>query len=206
MANYLIFRVLSEISLRDRIQQFLSKLILLTNCLVVEYRCLAEERTVPSIFTELKFAFFSAQPISLSNAVDHLRRFFTDGNLFSRQARDTTADQTWAKCSDGWNNAVRVSRDKRLIELLSQQSTRIRKLILTHNNFELASMRLWANTVASKTVTRVTACWHSILASSTSFFLSSRWHRFSNINPLIVEMFSSSRFWLVQMELINFLI
>ena len=92
MANYLIVRGLNEISLRDRLQQLLSKLILLTNGLVVEDGSLVEQRAVPPIFTKLKFAFFSAQSITLSNAINNVRGFFTEGNLLRKQARNFAAD------------------------------------------------------------------------------------------------------------------
>lgn len=118
MANYLISRVLNEIFLRGRLLQLLSTLILLTNGLVVEDGLLAQQRTVPPIFTKLKFAFFSAKSITLSNAIKNVRRLFTDGNLLRRQGRNFAADMAQGKGCHGCNSAVRVSKDKRLIELL----------------------------------------------------------------------------------------
>lgn len=75
------------------------------------------------------------------------------------------------------------------------------KMIITHKILELASM--YANIVASSKVIKASPCWLPILVGSSSFFLSSGWHRFTIINPLIMEMFVWSCCWLDQPELIK---
>ena len=62
---------------------------------------------------------------------------------------------------------------------------------------------MYANTVATSKVKRAIPCWLSILNGSSSFFLSSGWQKFTNINPVIIEMFVWSFSWLGRPELIK---
>ena len=68
--------------------------------------------------TKLIFAFFGAVLIALANAVHECGVFFADANLFRRKAGDSAAIQAWCKRCSRRNSAVRVSRDKELIDSL----------------------------------------------------------------------------------------